>query len=158
MCQNVVNICKYIVSHITTSVDWTTCCIFLFFSMQYFGKLGVNRLTKPLKAFIWKENVGSRNTPYEYKNLFIHIYIYIYICYVLYICIKYTCIHIIYTYMLYTCIYKRTFLTDFYMQWRSSEYITYMMYPGARIVTKPFWWWWCQGGNIIFMITYLLCP
>ena len=35
------NICKYIVNQITRPVYWTKYCIFLFFSMQRFEKLGV---------------------------------------------------------------------------------------------------------------------
>ena len=37
----VVKICKYIVIQITRPVYWTTYCIILFFSMEYFGKLRV---------------------------------------------------------------------------------------------------------------------
>ena len=36
------NTCKYIFSQITRPFYWITYCVALFFSMQHFGKLGVN--------------------------------------------------------------------------------------------------------------------
>ena len=36
------NTCKYIVNQITRRIYWTAYCIVLFFSIQHFGKLGVN--------------------------------------------------------------------------------------------------------------------
>ena len=38
----VVSTCKYIANQITRPIYWTTYCIFLFSSIQHFGKLGVN--------------------------------------------------------------------------------------------------------------------
>ena len=47
------NTCKYIVNQITNPVYRTKYCIVLFFSMQHFGKLGVNLNGPVVKVLDW---------------------------------------------------------------------------------------------------------
>ena len=58
--------------------------------------------------------------------------IYIHIYYIL--CILYIIYYMYYIYILYRCIYKRTLPRGFYIQWRSSMYITYIMSQSGHLL------------------------
>ena len=47
-------------------------------------------------------------------------------------------VYILYIYMLYIQIYKSTLPTDFYIQWRSSMYITYIMCQSRHLTSARF--------------------
>ena len=122
-------------------------------------------LTLSLKAFIWRKNLGSRNTQRAqlstsvYLSIYLSIYLYIHI-YIIYICIC-----TIYTYMYGVKGYIEKFLIINFtsitlppgsdIRSRSSVYITYVMYPSTWVafvlVTR-------KAHCFVFMITYLLWP
>ena len=77
LCQKVLNTCKYIVNQITRPVYWTTYCIVLIFSMDHFGKLGVN-LT--LESICMKGECAFKKHKHTHTCIYIYVHRYIYVC------------------------------------------------------------------------------
>ena len=79
-----------------------------------------------------------------YINICIYIYIYIYMYIYIYI-----------LYILYIYIYKRTLPTSFYIQWRRSVYIRYIMCQSGHLNSARFEQFVCQ--RYIWYIFSLVC-
>ena len=82
LCQKVLNTCKYIVNQITRPVYWTTYCIVLFFSMDHFGKLGVNLTLESIYikgkcAFKKQKHTHTHTHVYTYTYIDIYTFVYI---------------------------------------------------------------------------------